>query len=323
LQELFNLENKEFIQWLNDQWNIKFERVCEDIDIQGSPERTLSRVVIEDKKSNLYLLEKFSRGRFFLRKNVARAIEFLADNGLNQALLCKKSKFGEFLPIYRDACFQLSPFLDSTELRRPDYLSSSEIGQNFALFLIRQNEASENMQTRIFFAPFSIKEYIYKIFSEMKIHDIDIHKKYLPFLEFLEKEFMENHDSLPLAFAHGDLHPLNIIWDHNEIKAVIDWEFAGYKPDMYDAANLVGCAGIEDPEGLGMPMVMTFIKTLKEKGIISKQGWDMFPEYILALRFAWLSEWLRKKDEQMLDLEACYLDILMNNMNRLKKTWGI
>ena len=323
MQGLFKHGSEEFIQWLNYQWNIEFEYVRSDIDIQGSPERTLSRAVIKDKNGKCFLLEKFSKNKFSVRRNVAKAIGHLNDNGLKQALLYNKANNGEFLPIFEDACFQISPFLDSTGIKRPDYLSSSEMGESFALFLINLSKASVNMENKVFFEPFSIKKYIYTLFSKIKTRDPSVYKQYLPFLEFLEKEFMAAHDNLPVAFCHGDLHPLNIIWDHNQIKAVIDWEFAGFKPDIYDAANLVGCAGIEDPEGLGMPMVMTFLKTLKKEGIISKEGWDMFPEYVLALRFAWLSEWLRKKDTQMLELEACYLDILMDNIDYLRKIWSI
>lgn len=323
MQELFKHGNEEFIQWLKHQWNIEFECVRSDIDIQGSPERALSRAVIKDKNGKCFLLEKFSKIKFSVRRNVAKAIEHLNDNGLKQALLYHKANNSEFLPFFKDACFQVSPFLDSTEIKRPDYLSSSEMGESFALFLISLSKASANMENKVFFEPFSIKKYIYKLFSEIKTRDPIVYKQYLPFLEFLEKEFMKVHDTLPVSFCHGDLHPLNVIWDHNQIKAVIDWEFTGFKPDIYDAANLVGCAGIEDPEGLGMPMVMTFLMTLKKEDIISKEGWDIFPEYVLALRFAWLSEWLRNKDTQMLELEACYLDILMKNIDNLRKIWGI
>ncbi len=84
----------------------------------------------------------------------------------------------------------------------------------------------------------------------MKTHDRSVHDRFLPVLNFLETEFMPAHDRLPLSFCHGDLHPLNIIWDNDEIQAVIDWEFAGIKPDLFDAANYVGCAGIETPTAL-------------------------------------------------------------------------
>ncbi|MCK5541808.1 MAG: hypothetical protein KAI40_03880 [Desulfobacterales bacterium] len=105
MQEFFNQGNKEFILWLKQQWNVEFECVRQDIDIQGSPERTLSRVVIENKGGNLFLLEEFLKSKFQIRKNVAKAIEVLNDNGLKQALLYQKSNYGEFLPVYKGTCF--------------------------------------------------------------------------------------------------------------------------------------------------------------------------------------------------------------------------
>ncbi len=329
LQEFFKQDQEkdqakeEFIQWLNLQWNIEFKCVRQDVDIQGSPERTLSRIVIEDKGGTLFFLEKFSKNKFQIRQNVAKAIEYLNTNGLKQALPYKKTNQNEFLPFYQGACFQVSSFLDSTGIKRPDYLLSAKTGESFALFLSHLSKASGNIKSETLFQPFFINKYIYKLFNQMETHDPIVYKKYFPFLKFLEKNFMNLNEELPLSFCHGDLHPLNVIWDDDQIKAVIDWEFTGFKPDIYDAANLVGCAGIENPEGLSMPMVTTFIEVLKKEGNISKAGWDIFPEYIIAQRFAWVSEWLRKKDEEMLELEACYLKILIKNLDTLRDIWKI
>ncbi|MCK5696340.1 MAG: aminoglycoside phosphotransferase family protein [Desulfobacula sp.] len=323
MQEFFEDKSEEFIQWLNRQWNIEFACVRRDIDIQGSPERTLSRVVLQDKEGTLFLLEKFSKNKFQVRQNVAKAIEYLNDNGLKLALFCQRSNYGEFLPFFKESCFQLSLFLDSTGIKRPDYLSSSKMRKSFALFLMDLSRASVNIESKVSFEFFSIKKYIYKLFNEMKIYDHLVYNKYLLFLTFLEKEFMKVHDKLPICFCHGDLHPLNVIWNHDQIKAVIDWEFAGMKPDIYDAANLVGCAGIENPDGLAMPMVTTFLKEILQENLFSEMGWRFFPEYILALRFAWLSEWLRKKDKQMLEMEEAYMGILVDNMDILKQEWRI
>ena len=323
MQEFFDQDKEDFIKWLRLQWSIEFKCVRSDVDIQGSPERTLSRAVIEDTNSNLFFLEKFSQDKFQLRQNVAKAIEYLNTNGLKQALLPRESSQGEFLPFYKNACFQVSLFLDSTGIKRPDYLESASKGKSFALFLLKMSKASNDIKSKISFQSFSISKYINELFSTMKIHDREIYNRYLPFLKFLEKDFMDIDRQLPLVFCHGDIHPLNVIWDHDQIKAVIDWEFAGFKPDIYDAANLVGCAGIENPDGLSMPMVTTFIEELKKGNIISQAGWDLFVEYIIALRFAWVSEWLRKKDTEMLDLEYSYLEILMKNIDVLKDIWEI
>ena len=322
LQEFYNCPDR-FVRWLETQWRIKFKKVRRDINIQGSPERTLARFVIEDKQGRLFLLEKFAKHKYLLRSRVAAAVDHLHGRGLSQAGACQKSVCGEFLPFFEDACFQLSRFYFSSGIKRPGYLNCRETGRSFADFLIRLSDAAKGIETVISPAPFSIKAYIYDLFAGMRIHDPEIYDAFAPVLAFLETKFMDIHDAFQTGFCHGDLHPLNVIWDHHRIKVVIDWEFAGFKPDIYDAANIVGCAGIEDPDGLGRPMVMSFLSVLRDSGMFSDTGWWFFPEYVIALRFAWLSEWLRKKDQQMLEMEAAYLTLLVKNVDVLRKGWGI
>lgn len=294
-----------------------------EFDIQGSPERTLSRCVMEDDLGRLFLVEKFSREKFAVRQTVSQTIDHLNHQGLEAALACEKTIAGQYLPFYGKACFQVTRFLDSTGVERPGWLSVAQMGTSMADFLVHMDAASGHILETIPFSSFSIKTYILQLFSQMRRHDTAMYDRYAPFLAFLEQDFMDAHDRLTFKFCHGDFHPLNVIWHHFQIRAVIDWEFTGMKPDMYDAANLVGCAGIENPEGFAMPLVTSFISRIRSAGIIGDLGWHYFPEYILALRFAWLSEWLRKKDMEMLDMEAAYMDILVRHMTRLREIWEI
>ncbi len=318
---MVNWSNPVLHQWICVQWQIDIHCVRTDIEIQGSPERALSRVVIEDTLGRRFLVEQFDFGKRALRDRVARAVDFLFTQGLTQVVPYRKTVKGEFLLFFEGICFQVSEFLDGTPLKRPDYLSSSAMGKNTARFLVQMAEAALGMKEHLSFPRFSIKNYIHNLFRTMKIHDRPVHDRFLPVINFLESEFMPAHDHFPFAFCHGDLHPLNIIWDQDEIRAVIDWEFAGIKPDLYDAANFVGCAGIENPNGLGMDMVMTFVTDLHRTDVISDMGWRFFPEYVLALRFAWLSEWLRKKDQEMIDLEHAFMRILIDHMPDIKEAF--
>ncbi|MFO7988060.1 MAG: phosphotransferase [Desulfotignum sp.] len=319
---MVNWSNPVLHQWICVQWQIDIHCVRTDIEIQGSPERALSRVVIEDTLGRRFLVEQFDFGKRALRDRVARAVDFLFTQGLTQVVPYRKTVKGEFLLFFEGICFQVSEFLDGTPLKRPDYLSSSAMGKNTARFLVQMAEAALGMKEHLSFPRFSIKNYIHNLFRTMKIHDRPVHDRFLPVLNFLESEFMPAHDHLPLTFCHGDLHPLNIIWDREAVKAVIDWEFAGIKPDLYDAANFVGCAGIENPNGLGMDMVMTFVTDLHRTDVISDMGWRFFPEYVLALRFAWLSEWLRKKDQEMINLEHAFMKILVDHMGEIKTAFN-
>ncbi len=320
---LSELSEDRFCDWLTEKWGIRVKAVRDEFQIQGSPERSLSRAVFADDGDRLFLLEKFAREKFAVRDRVAKTLDHLNQNGLKRALAAEPSVSGEFLPFYEKNCFQITRFLDSTELERPGWLSSRAMGEEMAGFLIATRGASAGIEQKIIFPGFSIKTYIYKLYQDMQTHNKEAYKRYLPILRFLEQGFMDVHDGLRLQFCHGDFHPLNVIWDGGRIKAVIDWEFTGVKPDCYDAANLVGCAGIEHPEGLAMPLVTECLGRIRDAGIISEIGWKWFAEYILALRFAWLSEWLRKKDHEMLETELAFMNILINHMDELREIWKL
>jgi homoserine kinase type II len=277
--------------------------------------------VVEDDQGRLFLLEKFSRKKYAHRNRVSQAIAHLNQAGFLAALGGHPDLSGRFLSFWGEDCFQISSFLESTGIRRPQWLESSAMGRAMAQCLAGIYQGAAGMDPAWQAPLFSIKSYIYRLFEEMKTHDQAVHDQYYPFLLFLEKTLMDRHDHLTLGFCHGDFHPLNILWDHHRVQAVIDWEFCGLKPDLYDAANLVGCAGIEHPQGLVMPFVTTFLKEIRRARVIDPESWDVFPAYVLALRFAWLSEWLRKKDWEMVEMEAAFMEILVQNRDDLKAAW--
>jgi homoserine kinase type II len=157
----------------------------------------------------------------------------------------------------------------------------------------------------------------------MKQFNPDTAEELRPVFSFLESRFMKNHDQLETAFCHGDFHPVNVIWGDADIEAVIDWEFCGVKPAIYDAANLLGCLGIEAPESLTGPFALAFIRRLKDSGLFSEFSWQSLLPFIVAIRFAWLAEWLRKKDTEMIEMELVYMKILVNNETQLRDIWRI
>ena len=90
-----------------------------------------------------------------------------------------------------------------------------------------------------------------------------------------------------------------------------------------DAANLVGCVGMEHPSGLTGGLVLSFLAAMRRDAPVSTQSWKVFAGFVLALRFAWLAEWLRKKDSEMIELEIVYMHLLMKNMEALKQAWSL
>ena len=85
---------------------------------------------------------------------------------------------------------------------------------------------------------------------------------------------------------------------------------------------MVSCLGIEDPECLVTGAVVDFIRTLKRSGAYDEKSFEHLPALVIAMRFAWVSEWLRKKDEEMLRLEFDYFDLLTKHLSGLKSTWS-
>ncbi len=306
-----------------EEWGLDIRNIRRDINIPGSPERCELRFVIESKNDRLYLIESLFDADLDHKLRIISSLNFLSGKGL--------SKINQYIPTLKngyiansdDRFWQISPFLEGETLDRPEYAFEKWRGKVLADFLIELLEKSQEIPFFTAVSPFSIKDYIHRLISQIRKNDPEVIIKIEPVLRFLEKKFMKAHDSLPVSFCHGDFHPLNIIWSENSITAVIDWEFLGIKPRIYDAANLMGCIGIEDPEALAGELACDFIAALKESGLISGLSREFFFEFVIALRFAWLSEWLRHKDREMIVLETVYMNMLADNSDVLKKAWGI
>jgi homoserine kinase type II len=247
----------------------------------------------------------------------------LSDNGLDAIQPYIPPSEDSSVIHHQDSYWQLAPYVEGVPLQRPEYVFDRWRGRVLAEFIIQLKKTSENIPYFDRNDPFSIKKYVYDMLKKLKEHETGLEKKVRPIFHFLEDSFMEIHDRLPVSFTHGDYHPLNIIWSDDGIKAIIDWEFTGYKPESYDAANLIGCIGIENPQALIGDLVVDFIRNLKEAEVFSEKSWKFLLEFVLAIRFGWLAEWLRKSDKEMINLELVYMNLLVDNAGTLKKYWNI
>lgn len=215
----------------------------------------------------------------------------------------------------------MTPFVRGIPLDREKYMYEKWRGPALADFLIELRRETSGLPFIGSSKIFSLKDYVYKLIREINLYNKDIKNEIKDVAGFLEKDFMPAYERLPVAFCHGDYHPMNIIWSADDIKCVIDWEFSGYKSDIYDAANLIGCIGVEDPQSLTGDLVKSFITDMKSADIITKISWKNLMEFIVALRFAWLSEWLRRSDTEMIRLELDYMRLLIENKSSLQKAW--
>jgi len=300
-------------------WHLTILHVRRDLQIAGSPDRCELRLVVECDSGRLYVLESLFESDAGHKLEIITSLNFLSGKGLKAVLPYLCSESGEYIVNSGNRLWQLSPFVRGIPLVRPEYVWDGWRGEAMADFLTRQNALSGGIPYLNSLPVFSITDYIQKLIMQIQTHAPDVLTGIGPVLRFIEERFMKAHGRLPLAFCHGDFHPLNVIWSLDGIHAVIDWEFLGIKPEIYDAANLIGCIGIEDPRALLGDLVRRFILGLKQSRWISSASWDVLIEFVIAIRFAWLSEWLRHEDREMITLETDYMNLLVDNADMLKK----
>ena len=101
-----------------------------------------------------------------------------------------------------------------------------------------------------------------------------------------------------------------MIWGKDRILAAIDWEFCGPKCVLHDMALILGCVGSEDENALDGPFITAFLDTLRSCGLLEGMLEAHLPTWTLALRTAWLAEWLRREDTDMIEFEIFYMTTL-------------
>ena len=301
-------------------WNVKISKIREDFVIAGSPERTDFRVVIEAEDNNLYLLESFSENLLTTKSKIIEVLELLEKKKLGKINNYIKNKDSKYIIKYDGKFWQLQKFIIGTELDRINYIFEEWRGEVLAQWLIYFKNKSKDILIKDQ-KVFSLKDYVYQIYTDVQNNDPEIIPRLRPIIKFLESDFMDNYHKLPIAFCHGDYHPLNVIWSKDDIKAVIDWEFCGYKSEIYDLANMVSCVGMENPECLNRGLIISFLKKIKESNLIQNISWKYLIDMMIAIRFAWLAEWLRKNIPKMIDLELDYMHLLKDNHQNLNNIY--
>jgi homoserine kinase type II len=308
-----------------EPWGIRPARERIDLVVAGSPERSASRHVVEDPAGALYLLESLEPATLARKAEIARALASLSAR-LPEINPYLPARNGRFVSEGNGRSWQVSRFIEGVPLDRPAYAFEGWRGPVLADFLVRLGSASSEAGLRVA-APgspaFSLQGFIRDLAGKIEAGRPELWKRVQPAHARLEAEFFGRLEGLPVAFAHGDYHPLNVIWSADGIRAVVDWEFCGPKPAMYDAALLVGCLGMEDPRCLTGDCVVRLVAGLVEKAGYPEGAWEAFPDFVLAARFAWLSDWLRRRDDEMIDLEAVYLNLLLDNRAAFLKAWGL
>jgi len=295
-------------------FGVQFSRHRPDIAIPGSPERCLFRRVIEDADGNLFVLEQLSPGQAPRREAIARLLSDLSEHGLSGlAPYLRVPATGAFVLQDWGRHWELSPFIPGTPLPRPDYLNDPCLGDSLGAWLMAFRRAADTLTHSeghlAGLRELSLPDYITSLLARLSHLRPDVHARAARSLPALAG-FLEACPELPRVLSHGDIHPLNVIWNERSLRAVIDWEFAGMLPAVYDLANCLGCLAIEGDGGLDTPFARALLTRVQGEGLLPADQARWLSPAILATRFGWLSEWLRRGDEEMICMELDFMDAL-------------
>jgi homoserine kinase type II len=303
-------------------WDLSARRLRPEIPIAGSPERCDGRVVMEDRAGRLYVMERLTAASLSHKLMIARTLAALRQRGLEAVHPYLPSREGEWVVRLPRGIWQVARYTPGIALRRPDYIDDGWRGAVLAEFLIDLRQRTRDLPESDRLTFFSLIEFIHDLSAKLQRYDPDVFARLKTVLAHLNANFFPRARDLPRAFAHGDYHPLNVVWRERGLAAVIDWEFLGFKAGITDAANLVGCIGMEHPRGLTGALVKALLGRLRGTSYFTEMERRCFFDGVLAQRFAWLSEWLHRSDREMIDLECVYINLLHNNRRTLKSAWG-
>jgi len=290
-------------------WSVTFARKRPDLAIPGSPERCLFRHVVEDASGGLWLLEQLAPGQAARREAIGQLLDELASRDLHGLAPYRRTSSGSFVCQDWGRSWQLSPFIVGAPLIQPDYLDDAAKGSALGGWMAALRRASADLPVPSGLFELDLPSYVADLLNSIAGARPSIHARAATLLPPLAGLF-EAWPHLPRALSHGDVHPMNVIWSGAAgpaLLAVIDWEFAGLRPALYDIANCLGCLLIEggSPDA---PFTLALLEAIRSAGLLPDEQASLLPAMVLASRFGWLSEWLRRKDADMLASELDFME---------------
>ena len=301
--------------------DIELARLRPDLPLAGSPERCLERAAAEDSRGGLWVVERHAPAAAARKQEIAAAAAHLAAR-LPEVRPWLAFAPGRFVDAYDGGAWQVSRFVPGVPLDRPSYAFEGWRGEALAGLLVRFRAAAQGSPGREDAAAFSLPAFVRDLMGKIADRDRPLFERLFPAVLHVERRLFPRLAAVPAAFAHGDFHPLNVIWSETGINGLVDFEFCGYRPETYDAAVLTGCLGMEDPRCLTKDLVVRLVRRLRAEAGYANEAWAVFPDLVLALRFAWLSDWLRRDDREMVDLEAVYIGLLLDRRDALERAWA-
>ncbi len=302
---------------LLEAWGIQFSGLEPSIEIEGSPERTAARTVVLDTAGKRWILEAIDEANVERKQEVAGRLQTLCDSGLPRIHPWRKTGTDSFFQRLENRRWMVRPYVEGVELNRDAYLCDLWRMDAMTDFLIALRTHSAGWEMPFF----SIAAYAESRMAAWRVRYPERTEKLERSFSALKQNFFLAHDRLPRAFCHGDYHPLNMVWGEDCIHSVIDWEFCGTKPELYDVALLIGCIGFDDPDNLLNESVIRLMNNLRGAGFGAPESWKHLLDLMAVIRYGWMSEWIRRKETEAVEMETVYIDILVDQKEYISRAW--
>ncbi len=138
-------------------WGISLNAVCPRLIPDGSPERTLFRVVFEDVQGDCFVLERIPASAYHAKMRIIQSLEFLSGKGLARITPYRADSEGQHVRKIDRGLWQLVPFIHGVPLDRETYLYEGWRADVLSVFLIELREKSRGIPFFSLEDPFSIK----------------------------------------------------------------------------------------------------------------------------------------------------------------------
>ncbi len=294
-------------------WGTDEVAVESGIELAGSPGRSVVRACLREHGGRLFVLEGIAPRRALSRQAQSAALEELSASGLSAVKPWMRTLDGEPWHRGHGLFWQLREYVEGLPLDRATYGLDSWRGTAASRFLADMRQARTGVAGPVF----RHGDYIGRLLPWIRRQNERLSQDIKPVADALDVFLTQAEPQLPPAFCHGDFHPGNIIWGEASIQGVIDWEFCGQKTEMTDAANLLGCIGMDNPDWLRQGFAAAFLAGLRDAGLFEEASWRWLPELTVAVRFGWLREWCCQRNIPMMVQELDFMGLLLDHRDWL------
>lgn len=292
------------------RWDVSCAVRRTDLEIPGSPNRSVERFAFEDAGGHLYIAEGFDLRKTSRQNAQNELLEFLADRGL-PVMPWIRTRDGKAGAAAMARYWQLRHFADADPLPRKNLGNNRLYAGLWEDFLCRLEAVSHDPELpAVPNERFLFTDYLPHLEAFVRRRMPDLSAELAGIMEALTPFFHAEPD-LPVMLAHGDYHPGNTLVKGERISCVIDWEFVGWKTAGYDLALLTGCLGMDDPLCLTEGAAAEMRNRLLSSPAMPEEAKPFFPDLIAAVRLGWLGEWIDLNDRRMAMDELRFIRLLL------------